>query len=177
MSESAPVRLSVRIFASNALASVARSKVLLRSALVSSYQRTRQTAYVLPSRRRRSRFSTMAPPHGSATRPRAGGAKLTPSFEPVQEVELVATHVRRQDETPVRRLGGDPARQRHRRAPSRRHGEHARFDPRIDVGLAHAVRAWLAEPARAESAAMDGAQHRLGADLAALGDVGRGEQA
>jgi hypothetical protein len=44
MSASAPVRLSVRILASKALASVARSKVLLRSALVASYQRTRQTA-------------------------------------------------------------------------------------------------------------------------------------
>src|SRR3954454_6616107 len=108
MSASAPVRLSVRIFASNALASVARSKVLLRSALGSSYQRTRQTAYVLPSRRRRSRFSTMAAPHGSAPRHRAGRAKLTPPLELVQEVELVATYVGRQDETPVPGLGGDP---------------------------------------------------------------------
>jgi len=57
MSASAPVRLSIRIFASKARASVARSKVLLRSAPVSSRQRVRQAKCVLPSRRRRSRFS------------------------------------------------------------------------------------------------------------------------
>ncbi len=106
---------------------------------------------------------------------------MTPSLKPAPRGRGwrdLRPHLGRERESADRGHGRRWARHRRRAGPSGRlHGEHARLDPRFDVGLAHPVRAVLAEPARAEPPAVDRPQDRLGADLAALGDVGGSQEA